>query len=493
MSSRSDLPGRPRRAQRGKRRRSAAWRLAWPGALAFAIGSACALVLAYLLVASAVRRTSDAVLASEAQTLPEELAEVAPGELARTLAGEQAELERYLGFERKGASLRPGQRPLLLLVAADGRPLAAATGNRGRSPHALVAALARAHLEPGMPRTLSFTGMVEPLRIVRWPLDDGRDVYLALPDSENRALLAEIAATFGVAWGAMVAIGLAVSWTSVRRVLARVDRITETAAAIGLSELGSRLAEDPHADEIGRLVTTLNRMLERLETSVSEIRMLSDGFAHDLRSPITAVRGALEMALTRERGESWREQVEEALDRLDRLSAMVDSLLDLAEADRGAGALARHRLDVAQLAADLVDLYAPAAQEVGIGLTFEAAAPVFAEVDADLLRRLLVNLLDNLLVHLAPGDRARVVVEPCDHAVHLAVEDNGAGFAPEIRERAFERRVHRRGSPGHGLGLALVRAVARAHGGSATLSSPPAGGSRIEVRLPVSPAGAKSR
>lgn len=174
-----------------------------------------------------------------------------------------------------------------------------------------------------------------------------------------------------------------------------------------------------------------------------------------------------------------------AIEGLDHLSAVLDATLDTAEAEAGALRLNRRPLDLTTLAGELVELYLPAAEESGLVMRLRTQGPVRVEADEGLLRRAITNLLDNALTHLPAGCAVEVAVIGDEHRAVVTVSDDGPGFPEEVRDRPFERFVHGARSPGSGLGLAMVRAVAHVHGGSARLVQPLSGGSAIEIEIPA--------
>ncbi len=143
-----------------------------------------------------------------------------------------------------------------------------------------------------------------------------------------------------------MALGFFITWLAAFRTLARVDRISDTVSRMGSDDLSSRLPEGQHPDEITRLSSTFNRMLDRIQASVHQMRILTDSVAHDLKSPVTSIRGSLEVALSSGTQGQWRERVAESIEGLDRLSELLNTTLDVAEADAGALQVAQgnHRL-----------------------------------------------------------------------------------------------------------------------------------------------------
>jgi len=227
-------------------------------------------------------------------------------------------------------------------------------------------------------------------------------------------------------------------------------------------------------------------MLDRISASVNQLRTLADSVAHDMKSPITSVRGSLEAALSTEDQYLSRELVAKAIDDLDRLSEIVTISLDVAEAEAGALCLRREPCDLADLIHRVVDLYAPAFSERRQTLITIAGEPVQAMVDQRFIVRLLSNLLENELRYAGEGALVAMGLLEKEGNAQITVKDDGPGFPPDLLDHVFQRFAKGDKSEGHGLGLAFVRSVATAHGGRASarnLNSP--GGSEIVVELPA--------
>ncbi len=300
----------------------------------------------------------------------------------------------------------------------------------------------------------------------------------------------------------MVAFGFLITLLGQRRMLRRVDAITGTAASIRSDDLSTRVPAENQRDEVARLARTFNNMLDRISSTVNQLRTLTDAMAHDLKSPITSVRGSLEMALSLDDRTQSSELVAGAIEQLDRLSDVITTSLDLAEADGGALRLRLRNADLGDLVGRVTELYAPAFAENQQQLTVLGGTAVAMEMDVSLCTRLLSNLMENELRYGGAGSQVSVrlaVLPGARQAVCITVEDNGPGFPAELLEpgatsetangarlpRVFYRFVKGRQSKGHGLGLAFVNAVAVAHGGHAIARNRPDGGAQIMVELPL--------
>jgi signal transduction histidine kinase len=257
-------------------------------------------------------------------------------------------------------------------------------------------------------------------------------------------------------------------------------------ARIGTDDLQERLPEPVNSDEISRLAKTFNHMLDRLQASVNQLRTVTGGIAHDLKSPVTLIRGTLESALCGEGNDKWRDSVGEAIEDLDRLLQLLNTTLDLAEAEAGALHIDRGAVDFSEVVRQLVDIYQPAMAEHHHDMTTDLEEHVVVDADATLLNRVVSNLLENELTHLPTGCQVKIRLYSHQGSAVLVVEDNGPGFPAEIGSQGFKRFVKGKDSPGHGLGLAFVDAVAQAHGGDTRVSERSGGGAVITLSLPVS-------
>ena len=464
---------------------SAAWRLALPGIAVLAIGSAVVMATGYALLSASVRARGDAWLEAEVESIVMEARDDAstlrPGDLEQ----EVHELEMHEG-------LAPGEPDddededegffFLAVVGSGDRVLVSAY--RGPS-WALSAVLAAASRAQGQSVWVPVSGLEYPVRVVNRSIDGERRVIGGATPYADTELMEDIRDLAVASWLVMLAIGVPAVWFEVRRALRRVDRLTEVAGSISAASLSRRLPVGRGRDEIDRLAATFNALLDRAATAVDQLRTMSGAMAHDLRTPLTAIRGALERATKESDPERLGRSLDQAIHGIDDLASFLDATLDVVEAEGGALRLHRSQIGLSSLAKDLVELYEPAALDAGLLLSLESPAEVSVTADRALLSRALINLLDNAVAHLPAGTRVTLEVGATASRAVLAVRDDGPGFPEEVRHHAFERLVRGAASQGHGLGLAMVRAVALAHGGSATLEQPQAGGSIVRIEIPL--------
>ncbi len=309
----------------------------------------------------------------------------------------------------------------------------------------------------------------------------GRDISNRM---QMRRLLAD-----ALLWSAAIALvlGLAGAWT-LRRVFATtLADISETATAISAGDLSRRLPRTGRGEEFDRLADIINDMLDRIARLMDGVRQVSNAIAHDLRTPIARARARLEYASTHAKGEEdLNLAIERALADLDGVTDVFQALLRIAEIEAGSRRSAFAPLDLAPLLDDLVELYAAAAEERGLVLHAGIAPSLRALGDREMLQQAVVNLLDNAIKFSPPGGTVTLTADAAGAEIVIALADQGPGIPEADRPRATERFFRgeqARQTPGSGLGLALVQAVASLHGGVLTLEDA-APGLRAVLSLP---------
>lgn len=285
-----------------------------------------------------------------------------------------------------------------------------------------------------------------------------------------RTLLSEV-----LAWS-MVLIGLlSIAGAMLLRLLFRrmVSQVSQTADAISSGDLTRRVAISGRGDEFDRMAETINDMLDRVSRLMDGVREVSNAIAHDLRTPITRARARLEDAVTHAESEDQlRCAIDRAVSDLDGITNVFHALLRISEIEAGARRSAFVTVDLRPLLDDLHDLYGAVAEESGLTLTLARPDALRARGDRELIQQAVANLLDNAIKFSPCGGTVTLSAEKTQEGLVLSVRDEGAGIPGADLERATERFYRgetARHTPGFGLGLTLVRAVAQLHGGSLTL------------------------
>jgi len=461
--------------------RSAAWRISLWAMLAFALGIMLVFVMLHRFVANDIQRRSDAWLTGEVAVLGDVAGRTPKDRLYGRVVREVAELASREVPNKLRSNSNENDSVFFLQTGDDGT-LKLWVGAGDGLPN-LAAIRARKFISD-VPYDLNVKGFNHPFRIASVRLDDGSHIYLGLSERDELHVLNNLRFRFFCLWLLIVLFGSAIVFFVTRRMLGHVREITEAASRIGQSDLSSRVPTGKRNDEVAHLALTLNHMLDRIESSVHQLHTITESLAHDLRSPLTAIRGKLEIVLSGDLKIEPSEQIVSVIDELDRLSEFLNTSLDVAEAKADALRLSRTDVDLDELVRIMIDLYEPSMSEKEIRANLRSAGPVTVLADASLLHRVIANLLDNELNHLPASCTVSITLAASENAATLIVEDNGPGFAPEIGLQVFKQRVKGRDSKGHGLGLAFVEAVVRAHGGSVIASNRPEGGALLSIAWP---------
>ena len=287
----------------------------------------------------------------------------------------------------------------------------------------------------------------------------------------------------------LLAVAVVVGWFMARRALVGVETVTRTARRISDGSLEKRVPVKKRADEIDQLALTFNQMLDRIENLVNGIKEMSDNIAHDLKSPITRIRGTAEVSLTS--GSSLKEYESMAagtIEECDRLLDMINTMLFISRTEAGVNQLVCQQLDIANLVRDACNIFQSPAEDKSLVLACSDSENIRIHGDIRLIQRMVANLLDNAIKYTPADGRIDVTVSAVgDQSALITVKDSGMGISDQDLEHIFQRFY--RGDPsrsqaGTGLGLSFARAAARAHGGDITVTSEPNKGSTFVVGLP---------
>jgi signal transduction histidine kinase len=343
--------------------------------------------------------------------------------------------------------------------------------------------------DEGLLLTRAFPG-IGTARVVVQPIARGGRHYLligALSFSDMNDALSSLTRVLLVVLPVGVVGTTLVGWLLAGLALRPVERMRRQSEAIADEELGRRLQVPATGDELARLATTMNSMLDRVQSAVEHERRLVDLTSHELRTPLGVARAEAGLALARRRS---RAELEEALHvvaaQLDWMSRLSDDLLVLARSQRGRVPVRRTAVDLRALLEQSCEPWLARAGERGIDLGLATAEGLTVEVDPDRVRQAVGNLLDNALRHTPPGGSVRVGATVAGPLLRIVVEDSGAGFDPGVLPDAFQPYVRGTGEAagsGAGLGLAIVQAVAESHGGGAVAENVPEGGARVTVTM----------
>ena len=462
--------------------RSAAWRISLWATLAFACGTMLVFVFLHNFVANDIQRRSDAWLSGELGVLADVAKRTPKDALYGRVVREVAELASREVPNKRLSANGINDSVFFLQTAADGS-LALWVGAGDGS--AELSAVRESKIPPDIPSDLHVKSVEIPFRVASVRMQDGSQFYLGLSEKDELRVLKKLRLRFFLLWLLLVLLGFAIVFYSTRRMLGHVREIAEAASRIGKSDLSSRVPTGGRKDEVAHLAFTLNHMLDRIERTVHQLHTITDSLAHDMRSPLTAIRAKLEISLSADARGAETESIVSAIDELDRLTEILNKSLDVAEAKADALKLDRVAIDLDELLRGMIGLYEPCMSEKGLRIQLLSAGALTIWADAALLHRMIANLFDNELKHLPSSCTVTISLRAANDNALIVLEDDGPGFASEIGLHMFEPRVKGLSSTGHGLGLAFVEAVVRAHGGSVTAANREQGGAQLSITWPL--------
>lgn len=429
--------------------RSAGLRLAIVYAVLFALSALALVLFLWWATAGFLDRQVEAAMRADAQGLSEQWADGGLPALRTTIDDRLAE--------------NVDDDAIYLLTDTAMHPLA---GNLAMWPPAVTS------MDVVYELMVSRAGITSMARVQRFDLPDGSHLLIGR-DVETRAPLRALL-TSAMLWSvALLAVLGIVGGLVMQRLFRRMTlSVTATAAAVAQGDLSRRVRETGRGDEFDRLAETINDMLDRIGRLMDGVRAVSNSIAHDLRTPIARARARLEDAGAHASGpQELRAAVERAVTDLDGVASVFEALLRIAEIEAGSRRSAFAALDAAALLVDLAELYAAPTEEQGVALRVDVPGALRVNGDRDLIQQAIANLLDNAIKFSPPGGEICLQASG-DEQVVITVSDQGPGIPDCDRARAtqrFFRGESARQTPGSGLGLALVDAVAQLHGGSLRL------------------------
>ncbi len=326
------------------------------------------------------------------------------------------------------------------------------------------------------------------LEVASVRLGDGTLFQVGRSTERRRQLLAQFRRVLLVDFASIILIALAgggvLTWSALQPVRTLADTLR---SIMRTGRTAARVPAPDTADALGQLSVLVNAMLDRIDAVVAGMRGALDNVAHDLRTPMTRLRGIAETALASNDPAALRDALGEILEESDRVVEMLNTLMDISEAETGTMALRLERTDLTELIRQTVDLYEDLADARGLHIETSAAGDLVIPVDRNRIRQVLANLVDNAVKYTAPGGRIEIGARREGPGAVLSVSDTGEGIPADELPRIWERLYRgdkSRSARGLGLGLSLVKAIVEAHGGSVSVQSAPGTGTRFELRLP---------
>ncbi|MDD3118954.1 MAG: HAMP domain-containing sensor histidine kinase [Victivallales bacterium] len=330
------------------------------------------------------------------------------------------------------------------------------------------------------------------LRIYEHRLFDGNILETAVNLRYNETILHSYWSVFAVFSSILLLLSAAIGWLLAAKTMKGVERVSMAAAAIGNGNLSRRVESGDEGEEIDELVTAFNHMLAQIEKLIFDLKEVSDNVAHDLRTPLTRIRGIIETTVHgNPTTADYQLMSGEIVEECDRLIGIINIMLEITRTDSGTAQLHIAPLDLTLLARQAYNLFLPLAESKQIDFTLNLdvdRCPING--DRSRLQRMVANLLDNAIKYSAAGGKVTLEVGVSGTQARIIVNDNGCGIGTADQVRVFDRFFRcdsSRSQPGNGLGLSLVQAIVKAHHGTIALHSKPGRGSRFELTFPLAP------
>lgn len=327
------------------------------------------------------------------------------------------------------------------------------------------------------------------IRSIYYEMKGGYLLQIGFEPVENGKLFRLFQETFGAAVVLLIVIGSLLGFMISKYAMRGIDRLCASFERAGHGDFSEVVQHGREGEEIENLIQTFNRMQGRIHALISELRNVTNNIAHDLRSPITRIRGMSEMSLTGTQELSdYQETAGSIIEDCDILVGMINTMLEIAESDAGVTKISLTDVDISRMVHDVADIFLPVAEDKGIRLTVDSPnTPVTLSGDKARLQRALANLLDNALKYTSREGTVTLSVVSDESSNSIIVRDSGVGIPPEELELVFSRFYRSdvsRSTPGNGLGLALVRSIAHLHQGEVKVESTVNQGSTFELILP---------
>ncbi len=320
-------------------------------------------------------------------------------------------------------------------------------------------------------------------------LPDGSVLQVGQSTEEREALLETFREVFAGFMIPAIILGIGGGSFLAYRALRPVRSLIQTIRSVSTGKMDARVPASQTRDELYELVSLFNSMLEKIETLIKGMHGSLDAVAHDLRTPLARLRGTAEMTLRSEQTQdASREALADCVEEADRILTMLNTLMDISEAETGAMKLQMENINISELIKDTVELYAHVAEDKNVSLHASSPDDLFLSADANRMRQVMANLMDNAVKYTPSGGRIDLDAFQRDHQAVITIKDTGAGISSEDTPKIWNRLY--RGDQscsqrGLGLGLSLVKAVVQAHNGRIEVSSKPGGGSLFTLYLPV--------
>jgi heavy metal sensor kinase len=327
------------------------------------------------------------------------------------------------------------------------------------------------------------------LRVLTYAMPDGKVLQIGITVQDDVRVIEQARRIAAIVMIGLIAVAVALGWFMAKRALAGVQRVTNTANEITRDALARRVPTSGSGDEVDELATTINRMLDRIQTLVEDMQATNDNIAHELRSPITRMRGLAETTLTgRSSAREYQEMAASTIEECDRLLAVINTMLDIAEAEAGVMKLEIAPFDIVPVIQQACEFYEPMTAEKQLQMHIDVPETAAVNADVRKIQRVVANLLDNAVKYTPKGGKITISIARRGSEVQFGISNSGPHISakdlPNIFKRFYRGDASRSG-PGNGLGLSLAQAIICAHGGQIAVRSTPDEPSIFTVNLPA--------
>lgn len=445
----------------------------------FTVSSLAIFIALYFLLASAIQDRTDNSLIEETN------------EFSLILAS--AGLEKIMPFFRLEANMEGKDKIFFRLLKSNGAEVASSDMKFWKGISAKKNSLEQ--LTDGAKHFFETQMLPEQqyaVRIIYRVVDSGLILQVGKSLENDTRFMENLRYIFSTTFILLMLVASFVGWFMARRALHGVEEITQTAIEISRGSLDKRVPIKGRGEELDRLAFTFNNMIDRIQILIKDMGEMTDNIAHDLRSPITKIRGIAELTLTTGKTlDEYKAMASNTIEESDRLIGMINTMLDISEFEAGGGKLELEKIDISAMMQNACELFRPVADNKKITLITDLRPDCFLWGDLQSIQRMVANLLDNALKYTPRGGVVEVTINLNNEKIIFSIIDDGIGISrdelPHIFKR-FYRCDRSRSEPGDGLGLCLAQAIAKVHDGHITVTSELEKGSIFSVALSVAAA-----
>ncbi len=405
----------------------------------------------------------------------------------------ETKVKNELEFLEKGfvaESLREGTKTIFIcLISPDGRILANSDLSRWPGLRFNRHFIEGVENETGKFRTVTVSGVSNKVRICDRRIFDGNILEVGIRLSYEEKLLKTYSNIFISVFLSSLFFGSAVGWFVSKKSMAGVDRVSEAALNIGQGNFSGQVPYGNEGEEIRNLVSAFNDMINKIRFLITQLSEVTDNIAHDLRTPITRIRGTIETTVGGDPSiENYREMAGEVVEECDRLVGMINTMLDITAVDSGMLVLSKTDVVANELLTRAYSLFSPLAEMKDIEFILDLPPePITISCNIPYLQRVVANLLDNAIKYTPEKGKILLSLSSDDNNISIIVRDTGCGIGTDDQKHIFDRFYRAddsRSLPGNGLGLSLALAIVKAHNGTITVESSQSTGSIFTVKLP---------